>query len=289
MYMTTSVGTPFYVAPQVLAGEYTQSCDLWSCGVLTYILLCGYPPFSGDQETELLPRIRACMYEFPDEDWANVSEDGKDLIRKLICMDPVARLTAAQAMGHTWIKNKAPAAEDRPLQANTLLNMKSFKGQNNLKKAALHVIAQRLKEDEIHQLKEMFQTLDKDGDGTITLVELNDGIEKLNVAADLKSLMMEMDSDGSGTIDYTEFLAATLDKKQYEQENICWAAFQVFDADGSGSISKAELEQVLASGQLAEVMGSQAVNRVLKECDSDGDGQIDFGEFMKMMRMQDEE
>lgn len=294
-FMATSVGTPFYVAPQVLDGSYTQSCDLWSCGVLTYILLCGYPPFSGADQAELIARIKAGIFEFPEEDWDAVSVDAKDIITKLICMDPDARLTAAQAMGHTWIKNKAPKAGSRPLQAKTLTNMKSFKGQNNLKKAALQVIAQRLKEDEIHALKEMFHSLDANQDGTITIQELKDGIDKLSGAGGLTAskqnaieLLSEMDVDGSGSIDYTEFLAATLDKKQYEQENICWAAFQVFDTDGSGSISRTELEKVLASGQLAQVMGSTAVERVLHECDADNDGQIDFNEFMKMMRSNSE-
>jgi calcium-dependent protein kinase len=289
--MTTSVGTPFYVSPQVLAGCYTQSCDLWSCGVLTYILLCGYPPFSGDTETELIPRIKAGAYDFPDEDWAAVSLDAKDLIRKLIMMDETARLTAEQAMCHTWILNKAPRAPDAPLKDSTLKAMKAYRGKNNLKKVALHVIAQRLQEDEIKTLKEMFVALDTNRDGTITLEELNEGIDKLQVAGlppNMKEMMLAIDSDGSGTIDYTEFLAATIDQKHYQQENICWSAFQVFDTDGSGSISRNELEKVLASGQLAEVMGSAAVNRVLQDADADGDGQIDFDEFMKMMRAQDE-
>jgi len=285
--MYTSVGTPFYVAPQVLHGEYTESCDLWSCGILTYILLCGYPPFWGDMNTELLPRIKAGEFTFPESEWNVVSDDAKDIVCGLICMDPSARLTAEQSMNHTWIKNMAPKALDRPLQAGTLQNMKAFRGQNNLKKAALHVIAKRLKEDEIQQLQEMFKSLDQDRDGTITMQELKDGIDKLHVAGlpeNMKELMMEMDVDGSGSIDYTEFLAATLDQKQYQQEKVCWAAFTVFDSDGSGTICRAELEQVLASGQLEEVMGSQAVERVMKECDADNDGLIDFDEFMKMMR-----
>lgn len=285
--MYTSVGTPFYVAPQVLHGEYTESCDLWSCGILTYILLCGYPPFWGDMNTELLPRIKAGDFTFPESEWSVVSDDAKDIVCRLICMDPNARLTAEQAINHTWIKNMAPKASDRPLQAGTLQNMKAFRGQNHLKKAALHVIAKRLKEDEIQQLQEMFKSLDADRDGTITMQELKDGIDKLHVAGlpeNMKELMMEMDVDGSGSIDYTEFLAATLDQKQYQQEKVCWAAFTVFDSDGSGNICRAELEQVLASGQLEEVMGSQAVERVMKECDADNDGLIDFDEFMKMMR-----
>lgn len=289
--MTTKIGTPFYVAPQVLDGLYTNQCDLWSCGVIMYILLCGYPPFTGDTDTELIPRIKAACYCFPEEDWDGVSDDAKDLIQKLICLDEPVRYTAAQTMGHTWIKNKAPKAKDAPLKAATLTNMRSFRGNNNLKKAALQVIAQRLKEDDIKQLKDMFLTLDQNGDGTVTFQELSEGIEKLKVDGfgNLMELMGEIDSDGSGSIDYTEFLAATLDKQQYNQESVCWAAFTVFDADGSGTISRKELEQVLASGELEKVMGSQAIARVMTECDADNDGQIDFHEFMEMMRKADGE
>lgn len=288
--MTTSVGTPFYVAPQVLDGYYHESCDLWSCGVIMYILLCGYPPFTGDTETELIPRIKACCYCFPEDDWDGVSDDAKDLIGKLICLDASARYTAAQTMGHTWIKDKAPKALETPLKAGTLTNMRAFRGNNNLKKAALQVIAQRLKEDDIKQLKDMFLTLDSNGDGTVTFAELSEGIEKLSIAGfdNLKELMVEMDVDGSGSIDYSEFLAATLDKQQYNQESVCWTAFQVFDADGSGTISRKELEQVLTNGKLEEVMGSKAIARVMTECDADNDGQIDFAEFMEMMRRAEE-
>lgn len=288
--MTTKIGTPFYVAPQVLDGSYTESCDLWSCGVIMYILLCGYPPFTGETETELIPRIKACCYCFPEDDWDGVSDDAKDLIQKLICLDPAARYTAAQTMGHIWVKNQAPRAREEPLKACTLTNMRAFRGNNNLKKAALQVIAQRLKEDDIKQLKDMFLTLDSNSDGTVTFQELSEGIEKLNISGfeNLKDLMQEMDADGSGCIEYTEFLAATLDQQQYNQENVCWAAFQVFDADGSGSISRSELEQVLSNGELEKVMGSKAIQRVMSECDADNDGNIDFSEFMEMMRRADE-
>merc|ERR1719158_2682735 len=107
----------------------------------------------------------------------------------------------------------------------------------------------------------MFYSLDKDGDGTVTVDEMRDGISKMGIdmPTDLKKLMQEVDSDGSGVIDYTEFLAATLDKKQYIQEDVCWAAFRVFDQNGDGRISQKELNNVLNSGNVEEAMGASAV------------------------------
>merc|ERR1719359_1680803 len=108
------------------------------------------------------------------------------------------------------------------------------------------------------------------------------------IPPDLQQIMEQVDSDGSGVIDYTEFLAATLDKKQYIQEDVCWSAFRVFDRNGDGKISMAELETVLASGNVEEAMGANAVKELMKEVDTNGDGEIDFNEFMQMMRKQDE-
>jgi len=285
------IGTPFYVAPQVLDGCYDQACDLWSCGVIMYILLCGYPPFGGSSQQEIVMRVKTGVYAFPDKDWEGISSDAKDLIGKLLTMDPQARYTAEQARGHTWIKNLAPKAKDVPLQGSQLTNMRAFRGQSKLKKAALQVIAQRLREDEIKQLKDMFKSLDQNGDGTVTFQELKEGIDKLQVAGkgeNLVEIMTDMDVDGSGSIDYTEFLAATLDQKQYQEEQVCWSAFKVFDRDGNGTITRSELEKVLLNDALGKLGRTKSIACIMQDVDQDNDGQIDFGEFMQMMRVQED-
>eukprot|EP00434_Breviolum_minutum_P023359 symbB.v1.2.020606.t1/scaffold1743.1/size123518/7 len=98
--------------------------------------------------------------------------------------------------------------------------------------------------------------------------------------------MKEVDSDGSGNIDYTEFLAATLDKRMYIQEDVCWSAFRVFDRNGDGKISMEELQQVLCSNDVEEVVGAKALADLMLEVDGNGDGFIDFKEFLAMMRGQ---
>jgi len=95
--MKTKAGTPYYISPEVLTGNYDISCDMWSAGCILYILLCGYPPFYGDDDQEILKMVKKGDFDFDGEEWDEVSEDAKDLIRKLVCK-PERRLTAGEAL-----------------------------------------------------------------------------------------------------------------------------------------------------------------------------------------------
>lgn len=121
--LTTKCGTPFYVAPQVLAGKYDQLADMWSCGVIMYILICGYPPFHAATEAETVTKVRLANYSFLAADWnkCGVSEDAKHLVRMLLKLNPRDRYSADQALSHVWIKNKPQTC---PL--NTVKNLKNF-------------------------------------------------------------------------------------------------------------------------------------------------------------------
>jgi calcium-dependent protein kinase len=282
--LTTKAGTPYYVAPQVLAGKYDQSADLWSLGVIMYVVLCGYPPFYGETDADVLAKVRLGNFSFNAADWKSVSEDAKNLIRMLLKMNPRDRYTAEQALNHVWVRNKAPKAANVNLQASLVDNLRGFRSQNKLKKAALHVIASQLGESQIKALRETFMALDENGDGLLTVNEMKEGLNRCGlkeIPPDLQQIMEEVDSDGSGVIDYTEFLAATLDKKVYMAEDVCWAAFRIFDRNGDGKIDKQEIAKVLNDDgvqQLADLA------EIMKEIDQNGDGEIDFQEFMQMMR-----
>ncbi|NWT75188.1 MAPK2 kinase, partial [Prunella fulvescens] len=106
--LATPCYTPYYVAPEVLGPEkYDKSCDMWSLGVIMYILLCGYPPFYSNHGLAISPgmkkRIRMGQYEFPNPEWSEVSEEVKQLIRNLLKTDPTQRMTITEFMNHPWI------------------------------------------------------------------------------------------------------------------------------------------------------------------------------------------
>eukprot|EP00406_Dinophysis_acuminata_P042731 CAMPEP_0179312002 /NCGR_PEP_ID=MMETSP0797-20121207/53004_1 /TAXON_ID=47934 /ORGANISM="Dinophysis acuminata, Strain DAEP01" /LENGTH=495 /DNA_ID=CAMNT_0021021847 /DNA_START=24 /DNA_END=1511 /DNA_ORIENTATION=- len=286
---STRAGTPYYVAPQVLEGRYNELCDTWSCGVIMYVLLCGYPPFyHPDSDQQVLKQVKSGRYSYDPKDWAHVSQDAKNLIDKMLTMSPSARYTAERAYNHVWIQEKAPRAADVALPSCMLDKMRAFRGQNRLKKASLRIIAGLLSEDKIKKLQDLFKALDKNGDGMLSAAELEAGIKSAGIAHisdDLQHIFQDLDTDHSGTIDYSEFLAAALDQHHYFQEDVCWSAFCAFDTDGNGKISKEELLEVLkVDGEITTVMGKQCVDEVMAEVDKDGNGEIDFQEFMQMMR-----
>mmetsp|Transcript_11060 Transcript_11060/g.25929 ORF Transcript_11060/g.25929 Transcript_11060/m.25929 type:complete len:634 (+) Transcript_11060:119-2020(+) len=102
--LRTRVGTVYYTAPEVWRENYDESCDLWSLGVIMYVLLCSYPPFDGDNDGLILKAVNKSRYSFPSPDWDEVSTEAKDLIRALLSKQPSGRPTAAEALDHEWFR-----------------------------------------------------------------------------------------------------------------------------------------------------------------------------------------
>jgi calcium-dependent protein kinase len=284
--LTTKAGTPYYVAPQVLQGSYDHKADVWSCGVLLYVLLCGYPPFYGDNDGQILAMVKKGEFDFPPEEWDEVSNDAKELVGKLLAFDPAKRPECEEALAHGWFaKNKDPANKES-LKGNFMGKLKTFHKSGKLKKVALTAIARTLPAKEIKELTDAFKALDVNGDGTLTYQEVVETMktQKLEVPADLLEIMKDIDSDGSGQIDYTEFVAATLDKRMYISKENAWIAFRQFDLDGDGKISPEELQQVLGADGVGDHFDTAKVAEMIKEADTNGDGVISFEEFLEHMK-----
>jgi len=126
----TSCGSPTYVAPEVLNSDtYDKSVDMWSIGVITYILLSGYPPFYGDTQPELFKRITAAQFDFDDDCWNDISSDAKDLIRHLLVKDPKQRYTAQQALEHPWIQGTSAGISNKNMN---LLRLREFQTRSKI-------------------------------------------------------------------------------------------------------------------------------------------------------------
>jgi len=115
--MSNIVGTPYYIAPEVLGRKYDKSCDLWSVGVITYIVLCGHPPFNGATNDEMHDSVRRGKYNFPAEDWSGVSLEAMHFIRRLLQVDPRKRMTAKEALDHPWIRRHVNIDTDEVIDA----------------------------------------------------------------------------------------------------------------------------------------------------------------------------
>ncbi|KAL3505434.1 hypothetical protein ACH5RR_035275 [Cinchona calisaya] len=280
---TDFVGSAYYVAPEVLKRSYGKEIDVWSAGVMVYILLSGFPPFSADSNEGIFDEILVGHIDFQSAPWPSISAAAKYLIRKMLTMDPRKRITAAQALEHPWLKEGGEAS-DTPIDSVVQIRMKQFSAMNKLKKLALKVIAENLSEEEINGLRQMFNNMDTDGSGTITFEELKAGLSSLGSKLseeEIQQLLEAADVDKNGTIDYIEFIAATMNRHRLETEDHLYKAFQFFDKDGSGFITRDELRQAMTKYR----MGDEAtIDEVINDVDTDKDGRINYEEFVTMMR-----
>ncbi|GAB4838675.1 Calcium-dependent protein kinase 5 [Ancistrocladus abbreviatus] len=279
---TDVVGSPYYVAPEVLLKHYGPEADVWTAGVILYILLSGVPPFWAETQQGIFDAVLKGHIDFESDPWPLISDSAKDLIRRMLCARPSERLTAHQVLCHPWICENG-VAPDRAIDPAVLSRLKQFSAMNKLKKMALRVIAESLSEEEIAGLREMFKSMDTDNSGAITFEELKAGLRRYGSTlkdTEIRDLMDAADVDNSGTIDYGEFIAATIHLNKLEREEHLVAAFQYFDKDASGYITIDELQQACAEHGMDDVF----LEDIIREVDQDNDGRIDYGEFVAMMQ-----
>ncbi|KAL3738242.1 hypothetical protein ACJRO7_019723 [Eucalyptus globulus] len=277
------VGSSYYVAPEVLRRHYGAEADIWSAGVILYILLSGVPPFWGENEQAIFDSVLRGHVDFVSDPWPSISSSAKDLVKKMLRTDPKERLSAVDVLNHPWMRVDGDAS-DKPLDIAVLTRMKQFRAMNKLKKVALKVIAENLSEEEIMGLKAMFKSMDTDNSGTITYEELKAGLPKLGTKlseSEVKQLMEAADVDGNGTIDYLEFITATMHLNRVEREDHLYKAFEYFDKDKSGYITMEELEHALKKYNMGD---EKTIKEIIAEVDTDHDGRINYDEFVAMMR-----
>mmetsp|Transcript_701 Transcript_701/g.656 ORF Transcript_701/g.656 Transcript_701/m.656 type:complete len:138 (-) Transcript_701:315-728(-) len=136
--MTKTVGSPYYIAPEVINKCYTEKCDIWSSGTICYILLCGYPPFYGYDDKEILENVRKGDFAFPEEEWSGISNEAKNLIKKMLTKDPTKRISAKEALNDPWIKKNAKTQQINP---TAFKNLSEFSSKNKVKQAVLTLLA----------------------------------------------------------------------------------------------------------------------------------------------------
>ncbi|KAG8068371.1 hypothetical protein GUJ93_ZPchr0005g15492 [Zizania palustris] len=278
------VGSPYYMAPEVLKRNYGPEIDIWSAGVILYILLCGVPPFWAETEQGVAQAILRGNIDFKREPWPNVSDNAKDLVRQMLQPDPKLRLTAKQVLEHPWLQN-AKKAPNVPLGDIVKSRLKQFSRMNRFKRKALRVIADHLSAEEVEDIKDMFKVMDTDNDGIVSYEELHGGITKLGshlAESEVQMLIEAMDANGRGALDYGEFLAVSLHLQRMANDEHLRRAFLFFDKDGNGYIEPEELQQALVEDGAADSM--EVVNDILQEVDTDKDGKISYEEFVAMMK-----
>jgi calcium-dependent protein kinase len=288
-------GTLYSMAPEVMNGcFYDESCDMWSVGVLVYILLSGCMPFDCRSRECLEQSLNVGQYSLQGRAWAGKSDLARSFIRSLIAKDPKKRLTAMAAMQHPWIQMHLKGsisshlcvaaggadAVNSPIAPGAVArSMKHYAAYNKLKKLALMAIAHRSDVREIQSLRDAFVVYDASGEGTISLKEFRTVLASQGYSPeDIFQLFQGVDEDHDGLIHYSEFLAATIETMGVLEEERLADAFDLLDSDGSKEITKENLRQLL---------GKDAVHydleAIMASVDKNNSGGCTFEEFKQLM------
>jgi calcium-dependent protein kinase len=268
--MSAQVGSPSYVAPEVLEGRYTEKADLWSLGVIMYILLCGEPPFHGDSPSQIMRQVRDGTFDMNQVAWRYISPSGRDLVVSMMTKDMDERITLDEIIKHPWWEDAALHLQ--PLPPSVVASLRTLEVHSQVKRRAIEIIAKGMQDSsEFDPLRTVFTRFDHDGDGIVSVSDLGRALKQLGVvmnADDIDVITSEIDQDGDGCVSFDEFLAAAAAQEAFMVEERLRKAFAYFDLDRSGGIDE---------GEMFEIVGNMDDAReVMRRYDVDDDGVIDF-------------
>ena len=285
--ITFRFGTAYYIAPEVLQQSYNEKCDIWSIGVILYLLLTGSVPFDGKNDDEIWKKIISEEINYSSPKLKSLSKEAKDLLKKLLVKNPDQRLSASEALEHVWIKKYAPHTKvNRVFSRKIYNNLKNFEEKSQFSAAVVTFITNyMMNDDELKLLKKLFFELDVKGKGVITKEDLFRGMDESFdhkiTKEEVDLIFSKIDYDNNGTISFDEFLKAAIDKQKLLTEEKLKAAFALFDMNGDGDIEAKELQEVMGENNDIE---DNVWAKMIEEVDLDGNGVIDFEEFKDMMK-----
>ena len=292
--MRSKVGTLYYISPEIIKGNYDEKCDIWACGVILYILLCGYPPFTGNTDKEVYNLITQIKYDFDKEKWKNISKYAKELIKNMLT-PAKNRYTAKQVLTSKWLEVKLKEKdEEKDGDILDYRRINKYRTYTKFKQAILTFIASRLTSEESKKIQNIFCNIDEDKKGFITFEDFRKYIineydidDLIENEEELRKGFQSVDIDHNNKIDYTEFLAANLDEKLFLKEEKLKEAFRTFDINDTGAIKKEDIIRVLKIEDLPDK--NNISNSIIEENDFDKDGKINFKDFLKAMHNNSEE
>eukprot|EP00939_MAST-03C_sp_MAST-3C-sp1_P000179 g179.t1 len=283
--MKSVVGTAYYIAPEVLEMRqygkkkgYDRECDLWGLGVILYMMLCGRPPFDSDtgNDEDIFDRVMKGKFSMKGEDWKDVSDECKDLVRKLLTKDPKKRITASQAIKHPWVAAKAEITFS-PRKLNTkawIGNVQKFTGFGKLKQAAIEMFAFSMSVSEIRGLRKTFEEIDTSGRGVIDVDEFIKATSSKMAEEQARKVFGTLDSNGKGLVTFTEFISAALSEKYLQDEDAITEVFNKFDSNHNGTIAVQDLE-----AHFGHLYSAKDMENMIGEADLNHSGKITLEEF----------
>ena len=281
------VGSSYYIAPEVFLKKYNRECDLWSAGVILYILVVGSPPFDGISEKRIFSSIKAGVFDKKNKRWNQASLEVKDLITKLLVYEPNKRLTANEALQHPWFQkmNSNILYYNIPKYEifECIQNLLSYNIKSKFEELVLaYIVHNLINQKETKTAIKLFKMVNTNCDGKMKKDELKKTLFNFvseNYLDNIDNIFNSLDGNNQGYIEYDEFLRAALDRKKILTDDNLIYAFNFFDKDNDGFITKDQMKTFFHNPS----MDGQLISHIFDEIDTNKDGKIDFQEFKNMM------
>ncbi|CAK0813213.1 unnamed protein product [Prorocentrum cordatum] len=280
--MSQACGSVHYVAPEVLKHSYTEKADVWSLGVIVYMLLTGSPPFHGGDD-EVLKKIKSGQPHFSSR-FRRLSEPARSFVENMLVYDPVKRMSAHDALGHAWMACRSQ--KETVIDPDILKSLRDYSHASSFRRCVLSMMAWSLtREDRLH-LRDQFLRLDTENTGTLTHGQMKAVLqETFHIeSSEAEVLFASLDTDHDNKIAYSEFLAAGMTGHVKIQEDVLWKTFQRFaretGQDKQGVITAACLREVLGPSFDGARLSDEDIEDLIREADTTGDGTVDYDEFL---------
>jgi calcium-dependent protein kinase len=276
-------GPPFYTSPEVIEGKYNHKCDIWSVGVIAYTMLCGSPPYDGN-EYEVLYKILHDDFEFS----GSHSEMAKDFITGMMTKNPTCRPDVKDAMDHQFlvVDENADTQTETETGVDILSKMSKFVVGKNLKRSVLsYILSRKIYVESSNSLLKLFKEIDKDGNGQIEVAELYSSYGKFFPGTPeeswekVKLFVERVDINNNGKLEYSEFLAVSSLINQEINQKVLLQVFDHYDKDNSGFIQASDLQEMFEGTDFSD----EAFQHMIDDYDTDGDRKISFDEFYDMI------
>eukprot|EP00040_Diaphanoeca_grandis_P044411 m.12219 g.12219 ORF g.12219 m.12219 type:complete len:646 (-) comp9220_c0_seq1:120-2057(-) len=289
--MTRTTGTPVYMAPEVVAHDYTKKVDIWSFGVTLFTMLCGrLPPFELEGLTELESlaewaktpeKIRAMLTT--ELKSSGLNDECCEFVTKCMEVDVEKRFSAAEALASPWICSGIMSDEPESATASRKLsisNMSEYAKRSSLQKLGMMAVTVGLPHDKAMEVSHDFEEMDLNKDGVLSFDEFRTALEKKTSFTPevIREMFTALDMDKTNLIKYSEFVAATMGAAEMQKVDNLEAAFHRLDIDDNGYITNDELTQLLPPGHTRE-----HVDQIIALADDDGNGKLCLGEFIALM------
>ena len=284
------VGTPYYMAPEMIKGNFVYVSDVWSIGVILFIMVTGKQPFRGKSKQEVFERIKNGEYDTKSLQRSKCSKEVKDLIKKMLVNEYEKRITVECALEHIWFKQfEIDKKINLVVDQEIIESLKQFQYQNLFQKEIRFYLAKLCSDKEILKLKHAFLAIDKDNSGEIEYEEIPKVFKELGIEAsdnELKSIFSSMDFHCDGKVNYSEFLAATISSINFNKEEKLWSAFKYFDTTDSGFITLDSVKEALKDSGV--IVDEEGLDEIFDELQKKGK-KINFNEFKAIVFGKQEE